>query len=56
MNITKKKINICCIDLYKGQIKWLKKVLEDNNFIIQYDYNNPDYLIFNFFKYLKKLL
>ena len=49
MNITKKKINICCIDLYKGQIKWLKKVLEDNNFIIQYDYNNPDYLIFNKF-------
>lgn len=49
MNITKKKINICCIDLYKGQMKWLKKVLEDENFIIQYDYNNPDYLIFNKF-------
>lgn len=46
----KKIIKIHCIDLFNKtkHIKWLKDKLEDK-FIIKFDSNNPDYLIFNVF-------
>ena len=46
----KKKISILCCDLYNPiiQTKWLLNRLE-NKFIIFFNKNNPDYLIYNIF-------
>ena len=46
----KKKISLYSVDLFSFDFhkKWLKKLLK-NKYIIQFDNNNPDYLIFNTF-------
>ena len=47
---SKKKLKLYSIDLFNRNyhIKWLENKLEDK-FIIEYDQDNPDYLIFNVF-------
>ena len=45
LNKTKKIITIHCVDLFGGQIRFFKNILKDDNYIIKYDSNNPDYLI-----------
>ena len=35
--------------MFGGQIRFFKNILKDDNYIIKYDSNNPDYLIFNKF-------
>ena len=49
LNKTKKIIRIQCIDLFGGQIKYIKNYIRGDNYIIKFDPNNPDYLIFNKF-------
>lgn len=49
LNKTKKIIKIQCTDLFGGQIKYIKNYIKDDNYIIKFDTNNPDYLIFNKF-------
>ena len=47
---TKKKLKIYSVDLFNRRMhtRWLESRLEDK-FLIEYDMDNPDYLIFNVF-------
>ncbi len=49
-NTNIKKIKIYSVDLFnkKNFLRWIKSKLKDS-FIIKFDSNNPDYLIFNIF-------